>query len=315
VVLRDQPQRDDRLTTRESSALLASLSSRDKAILGALYEHRYLDREMIQVLFYGPAPRPAQRRLKLLRDAGLVHMWRRLDRPGARTDQASVWLIAKKGARILAQARKHDPRPYISRAADAWVNCWHVDHDLEANGFFVATAAEGRTRVDQGLYHWVGEADCRSTYRAEGSAITPDGFGRYLLREGEVVFLLEWDRGTESAPRLRRKFRAYVDHFERRRDAQFTNTFVVAPSVGREIVLHDLVASLIGGSNSCSFAFTHVELLAEAGVTGPAWLPVDGVRRRAFGELPLRPRSELPVGDSIAQTHWWERRVGGGERS
>jgi len=45
-----------------------------------------------------------------------------------------------------------------------------------------------------GLYQWVGEEDCRRRYRAE---LAPDGWVRLLTPVGDVLFFLEWDRGTE----------------------------------------------------------------------------------------------------------------------
>ena len=50
--------------------------------------------------------------------------------------------------------------------------------DLEANGFFVDLATAWDRYSEAGLYHWVGEEDCRRRYRAQ---LAPGG---------------EWDRGT-----------------------------------------------------------------------------------------------------------------------
>jgi hypothetical protein len=56
-------------------------------------------------------------------------------------------------------------------------------HDLEANGFFVDLAAACVPLREAGLYHWVGEEDCRRRYRAE---LAPDGWGRLLTPVGDV---------------------------------------------------------------------------------------------------------------------------------
>jgi hypothetical protein len=314
--LRDTPQLDDQLSTDAMTELLATLTTRDTALLTALHQYRYLDREQIQILFYGRTPRPSQRRLQRLRELGLVHMWRRLSRPGARTDEPSVWLLSRRGARLLADLRRNPSTPYIRQAADAWANCWHIDHDLEANGFFVTMAAGGRAHCDEGLFHWVGETACRTLYRSRRSPIAPDGWGRYLLPGGELVFMLEWDRGTESPARLTQKFRGYRQHFADTHNPQLTNVLVVAPTVAREQVIRRLVASTASGiSPSCSFWFSHLDLLAQPGYREAVWHPLDSDQRRPLHELSLREPSGLLVEDCIAQPAWWERRLGGGEGS
>src|SRR5881398_1739836 len=79
----------------------------------------------------------------------------------------------------------------------ARTRAYHVTHDLEANAFFVALARASAPLLDQGLYHWVGERGCWRAYQeAHELGPIPDGWGRYLLPEGEIIFFLEWDRGT-----------------------------------------------------------------------------------------------------------------------
>ena len=314
VLVRDDPQLDDRLNPDTATDLLGRLSSRDIAALTALHQYRYLDREQLRLLLHSQSPRPCQRQLHKLRDLGLAHMWHLKPRVGARTEEPTVWLISKRGARLLAAHLDQAPGPYVRRAADAWTNCWHVTHDLEANGFLVRLAAAAAPLAIEGLYHWTGEESCRSIYRTRGAAIAPDGWGRYLIPGGEVLLLLEWDRGTESPSRLRAKFSTYANHFEDKTDARLSNVLVVAPTPSREETIRELLALLIRGRDRCcGFWLTNLDLLSRSGPLGEIWLPAVGGRRHCLRELPARPASLRQVEDSIAKPRWWERRPGGGE--
>lgn len=314
VLVRDDPQLDDRLNPDTATDLLGRLGSRDIAALTALHQYRYLDREQLRLLLHSQSPRPCQRQLHKLRDLGLAHMWHLKPRVGARTEEPTVWLISKRGARLLAAHLDQAPVPYVRRAADAWTNCWHVTHDLEANGFLVRLAAAAAPLAIEGLYHWTGEESCRSIYRTRGAAIAPDGWGRYLIPGGEVLLLLEWDRGTESPSRLRAKFSTYANHFEDKTDARLSNVLVVAPTPSREETIRELLALLIRGRDRCcGFWLTNLDLLSRSGPLGEIWLPVAGGRRHCLRELPARPASLRQVEDSIAKPRWWERRPGGGE--
>lgn len=98
-------------------------------------------------------------------------------------------------------------------AREAALHCLHLIHDLGANGFFVSIAAAAAGLEGEGLYHLLGEPGCRREYRLRGACILPDGWGRYLTRDGEVILLLEWDRATEFGKRLEAKVSEYVTHF------------------------------------------------------------------------------------------------------
>ncbi|HUY25275.1 MAG TPA: replication-relaxation family protein, partial [Candidatus Saccharimonadales bacterium] len=90
------------------------MTSRDLAVLTALHEYRYLDREQVERLFF-QGRRRAQLRLQELRSRGLIIGWRCLLQPGLHP-RPSVYVLAAAGARLLAHATSADPRPLIARA-------------------------------------------------------------------------------------------------------------------------------------------------------------------------------------------------------
>ncbi len=288
-------------------------TERDVAVLTALSQYRYLDREQLERLFF-QGRRRAQLKLLQLRDHGLITGWRCLLQPGLHP-RPSVYVLAAAGARLLAHASNADPRPLIARSRHARERAFHVLHDLEANGFFVDLAAAGRDRPGEGLYHWLGEPACRDGRAAEGAPAS-DGWGRYLLPDRELFFDLEWDRGTEHERRLRQKASAYVSYFRGRRGASRHHVLFVAPTDRREGELRRVIAgALTQAAECCRFWTTTAAFIKNEGPQGRIWLEVQSSRPGlvAFGQMPGAPRSDRRVEDCIGKPGWWERRPGGGE--
>ena len=288
------------------------MTSRDLAVLTALHEYRYLDREQVERLFF-QGRRRAQLRLLELRSRGLITGWRCLLQPGLHP-RPSVYVLAAAGARLLAHSTNADPRPLIAGARHAHERTFHVLHDLESNGFFIAVAAASRDRADEGLYHWVGEIACREGRGAEGAPAS-DGWGRYLLPDRELVFDLEWDRGTEHNRRLRQKANSYIEYFGGRRGAHRHHVLFVVPGQAREGEVTDAIASLqIGTRECCSFWTTCIERLNAEGPLGHIWQSAsDPASRVAFAGMAALPARRRRVDDCIGKPGWWERRPGGGE--
>jgi len=288
------------------------LTARDSAVLLALDQYRYLDREHITDLFF-PCRRQAQLRLEELLRRGVIH---RL--PGPRWQGSplspSAYGLTSSGARSVAHLHDQDPRPLCNRAYRARQQTYHLRHDLEANRFFVKVAAGARDLDGQGLYHWLGETACRAAHERDGSPPS-DGWGRYLLPDREITFDLEWDRGTEHAQRIRQKASGYVRYFRGRRNAELHHVLFVAPTRMREGELHDLVEPVLTKSvNLCHVWTTAVETISALGWLGALWLEVGGSPSRvAFSDMPGHPRGSRPATDSVAKERWWERRPGGGE--
>ena len=288
------------------------LSDRDLAILLAIDQYRYLDRDHVTDLFF-PGRRSAELCLKDLLWRGLIYRWPVVRWQGSPI-KPSVYGLTSSGARRVAQLRGQDPRPIRDRARRAREQTYHLRHDLEANRFFTKLAAGARDLPDQGLYHWLGEATCRAAYERDGSP-TSDGWGRYLLADREITFDLEWDRGTEHARRIRQKAIGYVAYFRGRRNAALNHVLLVAPTRVREGELHDLISPILPQyTNLCRFWTTAVETVSAIGWLGAVWLEITGQPGRyAFADMPGYPRGTRAANDCIAKGRWWDRRPGGGE--
>jgi hypothetical protein len=218
-------------------------------------------------------------------------------------------------------------------------HCFNVTHDLEANGFFVSLAVASRDLPGQGLYHWVGEATMRVQYRERRgrmrrgeAAPASDGWGLYLAPFGEVLFDLEWDRGTESLRRLELKVRSYIDYFKDRRNAELHHVLFVLPHLAREKPVLERIREAFPSFalSCCRFWVTNRPLLEGAGPLGRIWLytmppnepvssrddswhaPAAG-RRLSLAELPSRPHEPRDAEACIGKASWWNLRAGGAE--
>ena len=81
-----------------------------------------------------------------------------------------------------------------------------LEHRRAAAAFFIGLIERSLTRPGEGLYRWLGEHQAQ---QGTGASVRPDGYGRYLLPDGEITFYLEIDRATEPARRVKAKLDAY----------------------------------------------------------------------------------------------------------
>jgi hypothetical protein len=285
---------------------------RDMAMLMALDSYRYLDRGQLQALFFS-GPRSCQYRLRWLVDHGLVRTWRVVMRPG-RVCRSSIYLLSRRGAAALAEWLDEEPRQYLRRAEHALERRFHLVHQLEANQFFVGLAFAARELADYGLYHWVGEQGVQDAY-AEGDerGPIPDGWGRLVTPDREVLIHLEWDRGTEQPRRLRAKLYAYTAYFADRAGASTNQILFVAPTEHRERQIASLLPDHVEADReSCRFWTSTTAFLAAIGPLGAMWAREGSKRRISLLDMAGVPRSDREAEDSVGKPDWWLRRPGGG---
>ncbi|MGH7759858.1 MAG: replication-relaxation family protein [Candidatus Dormibacteraceae bacterium] len=289
----------------------AELTLRDLGILQELDSHRYLDRDQIQALFF-PGPRNCQYRLQWLLEHGLLVRWRAATRPG-RICRASIYLLAQRGAARLAEWRDQNPEPFIKRAEHALERRFHLIHQLEANQFFVRLAVASRDSRDRGLYHWVGEHEIVAAYaESDEHGPIPDGWGRLLTPDRELLIHLEWDRGTEQSRRLRAKVQAYVRYFVDRPHASANQVLWVVPTRAREEQLARIVRDVDTNRECCRCWTTTADLLATEGPGARIWSDGTNGARRELASMRGLDRTHRRIEDCIGKPTWWMRRPAGG---
>ncbi len=200
------------------------------------------------------------------------------------------------------------------RAEHALERRFHLIHQLEANQFFVRFAVSIREAKDVGLYHWVGEHEIVAAYaESEEHGPIPDGWGRLITKDRELLLQLEWDRGTEQPRRLRAKLQSYVRYFVDRPHASANQVLWVVPTRQREEQLGHLLGAVASPDRECCrFWTTTSDLLGEAGPRAAIWLGGPDKVRRAFDSMPGLARTQRRIEESIGKPEWWLRRPGGG---
>jgi hypothetical protein len=280
-----------------------------------LQQHRYLSSDHMLRLFWPTTIRPAtayERLARLQADLRLVLRWQQYAprRRGSPAKRPSVYLLTDRGAAVLAQAWGQPAKPIIRQAWQTAHYPLRIHHDLAVADFFVGLAVAAADWAGCGLYHWLGESAMRRNHRLVGSDLTPDGWGRLLLPNQEVVLNLEWDRGTEGSLPLTSKLRLYANQLPPGEYVLF-----VAPHRPREQAIRQAVDYVLG-AEAWDFPLltTTVAALRRDCLLAAVWSPIaDENSRLSLLELRGAPRSELEVNHALAKPDWWEARPGGGE--
>jgi hypothetical protein len=216
------------VNNRQLISAAAALRERDLALLDGLYEHRFLTRRHLQALYFTDhpqlqsgrpvatsSPRPAQRRLRRLNQAGLV-LRRSLALPDGRRDPEPYYCLSPDGAQLVALRHNLAARETRQRAADLLANPLFVRHALAGADLHCALTRAARSHPNHACppQWWRGEQTASQQYTNRGQPVLlrPDGYTRYQAGKNIHHLLVEIDLGTMSLPRLRDKldrYRAY----------------------------------------------------------------------------------------------------------
>jgi hypothetical protein len=256
-----------------------ALTVRDLAILDRLAEHEPLTTSELRLLFF-TGIRTCRARLKLLEDARLLcRVYPARSSRGGKSEP--LWFLAPHGRQTIAAPMRRAPGLSIP----------DLEHRRAVARFFLALVERSLHHDGEGLYTWYGET--RAAAGVGGGQLRPDGYGRYLLPDGELTFYLELDRGTEPARRVAGKLAAYQRGLANDPELDYANVLLVCHSNRR------------------------LANLARHAPAGPPWTwgTVDGEnyellpdreQERSFEELPRRPRDPARrVEDCLGQRWQW----------
>jgi hypothetical protein len=197
---------------------LLKLTERDGEILSRLAEHEPLSSSELCLLFF-TGGRSARLRLCHLEDTGLLErVYPARSRRGGGTE--ALWFLSAAGRRAIGAPQRRPPGLSIP----------DLEHRRAVARFFCRLVERSVDRPAEGLWSWLGE---RSAEHALGGAVRPDGFGRYLLHGGEVIFHLELDRGTEPGRRVGDKLRRYPPALANDEKRTHVNVLLVCGSAAR----------------------------------------------------------------------------------
>jgi hypothetical protein len=222
---------------RRGDAVLA-LAPADRALLDAVGRHPCLPPDRLATVL-GCGGKWARERCSRLARLGFLD--RLVHRPRGSDEALELAVLTRAGARLVAAAHGLSLGQAARHLGLVW---WpasrrrgrrpgprdelfvHLDHTLEADALFVDLLAGLRARAaaggDDALVEWRNAPAC-----ARGR-LRPDGYG--LVRHNGALygFLLEYERGTAGAGRLRTKFRSYARY---RADARAVADFAGFPTV------------------------------------------------------------------------------------
>ncbi|HEV7942666.1 MAG TPA: replication-relaxation family protein [Solirubrobacteraceae bacterium] len=173
---------------------LPRLTRRDLSILSRLSHHEPLSTSEIALLFFDGQRACRRRLLKLQKDILLIRIYPAREQHGGRTE--GLWFLSPHGRRVIGAPARRPPALSIP----------DLEHRRAVAQFFLALVERSLAQPDHGLYSWLGEQHAQ---HGTSTAVRPDGFGRYLLPDGEITFYLELDRGTEPTRRIKDKLAAY----------------------------------------------------------------------------------------------------------
>ncbi|HWX97589.1 MAG TPA: replication-relaxation family protein [Solirubrobacteraceae bacterium] len=226
----ERVSRRGRVSDAQLTGLAAHLTERDRQIARDCYEHRVFTTRQLERLHFSD-PRAGRRRLLTLYRLRVLDRFR----PRLPLGDGSApyhWVLDEAGAQIVAAQQGIDRQQlrYSHTAALSVADSAKLAHHIEVNDLFTRLARDA-AQAGGALAEWYGERTMHSILHA----ITPDGYGVLRLPDASPIhLLLELDRATEPAARLREKARRYARSIPRSTLRQANPLILLAvPSVAR----------------------------------------------------------------------------------
>ncbi len=264
---------------------LPPVTVRDRELLDRLSQHEPLSTSELHLLFF-TGLRTCRRRLSRLEAAGLlVRVFPTRSTRGGSAE--ALWFLSPNGRRVIGAPGRRPPGLSIP----------DLEHRRAVARFFAGLIERSFTRPGEGVYRWLGEQQAQ---HGTGASVRPDGYGRYLLADGEITFYLEIDRATEPARRVKAKLDAYRQALAADPHRDRGNILLVCEGRRR------------------------LSNLARCAPPGPPWVwgSTDGEhytllpareQQRAFRELPAGPRhAEHRVGNCLGRRWRWRTECAAG---
>lgn len=238
-----------KLSRQKLIELDANLSDRDKEILSAIREYRYLLSSQIRRLLFMDAATPsaalraANRNLRKLKEKGLIDsLSRRIG--GVRSGSSGlVWRITHAGERLLhlhddvpyrVTSRFFEPSPYFLAHTLAVAETAVRLKELSRSGQIKTTALQLEPEC------WRSYSECGTTL-----ALKPDLYAAVISGGYEDRYFIEVDLDTESVAKVLEKCVRYHKYYrsglEQEETDMFPLTIWLAPNVKRKARLIEAI--------------------------------------------------------------------------
>jgi len=196
------------------------LTSRDKRIIEAVYQMRFLTRDQIKLLEFDDGSMTAcQRRLSLLYHNGYLSAIHK-PIPAGYGSSIRVYCMSKKGAALIAHLySEKEARQIKWNDKQNKVEPFFIEHILAINDVRIAFL-KAVLETKQYELLWFTEQETKAWKEKvddpEDSSktlpITPDAFFYLTGKDKKAYYFLEVDRATESNRRWRDKIKGYVEY-------------------------------------------------------------------------------------------------------
>jgi Replication-relaxation len=173
---------------------LPPTAPRDRELLDRLSQHEPLSTSELHLLFFAGSRTCRRRLAKLETHDLLTRVYPTRSHRGGCTE--ALWFLSPNGRRTIGAPARRQPGLSIP----------DLEHRRATARFFIRLIEQSLARREEGLYRWLGEQQAQN---GTGATVRPDGYGRYLLPDGEITFYLELDRATETTRRVKTKLDAY----------------------------------------------------------------------------------------------------------
>lgn len=185
-------------------ALIRHLTPRDRQIMRLVWHHRVFTTDQLARLCF-TSYNTAKKRLHLL------HRVRALDRfrPWVPTGSAPWhYVLDAPGAEILAAEDGVGLREFGYRRDRVLTLAYRssLGHTVGVNQVYVDLY--GHSRYHNTRLHWWTGAECTQQW---GDVVRPDAAGYWTEANSRAGFFLEYDTGTETLARLKKKLDAYAE--------------------------------------------------------------------------------------------------------
>ena len=196
------------------------LTDRDKRIVEAVYQLRFLTRDQIKLLEFEKGSMTAcQRRLSLLYHNGYLSAVHK-PIPTGYGSSKRVYCLSKKGAALIAHLySEKEAREIKWNEKYNKVEPFFIEHILAINDVRIAFLKAALATKEYELF-WFNEQEVKAWKEKvddpEDSSktlpITPDAFLYLIGKDKKAYYFLEVDRATESNRRWRDKIKGYVEY-------------------------------------------------------------------------------------------------------
>lgn len=253
------------------------IQERDKDIIMAVYDYRFLTREQIQRLFDFNCVSKANLRLRKLYDHNYLS---RTFTPSSRGSLKAIYFLGGEGLKIITERLGRDPlevknnQKKVSRLKSLFLH-----HNLNLNEIRISFTKAIEKHPLMRIELWINDRDSLLEYYLSNAGVKtkrifrPDGYFRFSYKDKLYSFFVELDQSTESHKKFKDKVKSYLDfarsgYYQKIFGVRYFRCLIIAPTAQRLANLKKTVEEV----TDKVFWFTTLDKITGNDVLSPIWL-------------------------------------------